>query len=223
MYRAATIHLQRAPHPSVEAHHGLWLHWVMAMTLGELAGFAAPAAVGALAFGLELPALAALPLFVLAGTVEGAALGFAQSVVLCRELPGLSRWAWVIATASAAAVAWLLGMLPNTVGELTGDNAAVSIALWVAAAPVLLNTLGVAQWRVLRGHVEGAGWWVPASAAAWLAGVSVVFVAMALISEDTPVWLVALIGSLSGCLMGAVAAAVSGVALVRLLAANRNG
>ena len=48
------------------------------------------------------------------------------------------------------------------------------IAGAVGLGPVLLCSLGAAQWVVLRRHVPGAGHWVWMSAAAWLAGLTVV-------------------------------------------------
>ncbi len=73
---------------------GLWRRWVVAMSLGECAGFLVPSAVGGLLFALGAPQAAMLPPMVLAGAVEGAALGFAQCTVLCGVLPGLSRRRW---------------------------------------------------------------------------------------------------------------------------------
>ncbi|MBB1244495.1 hypothetical protein GL263_13110 [Streptomyces durbertensis] len=71
---------------------------------------------------------------------------------------------------------------------------------------------------MLRRHVPGAWWWVPANVAAWGAGLA----AFALVS--TPLWregqgpvLVALIGAGAGLVMAATVAAVTGWALVRLL------
>jgi hypothetical protein len=71
---------------------------------------------------------------------------------------------------------------------------------------------------VLRRHITGAGAWIPATAAAWLAGLAV-FCATAM-----PLWrpgqspvLIAGIGALAGLLMAATVAAVTGGALVRLV------
>jgi hypothetical protein len=65
---------------ATEAHRrtGRLLRWVLVVTLGEAIGFMVPAVVGAgiAAASRQLPILIAM---VLAGAVEGAVLGAAQS------------------------------------------------------------------------------------------------------------------------------------------------
>ena len=86
----------------------LWRQWVTATTAGELAGFLVPAAVAALA-GDRLAGPPGLLLMALAGVAEGGVLGWAQSRVLQRAVPGLSARDWTIRTAGAAALAWAIG------------------------------------------------------------------------------------------------------------------
>jgi hypothetical protein len=191
----------------------VWWRWTVAATLGEFAGFAVPALVGAGTAdrgpGIVVPALVA------AGFVEGSALGFAQSSVLRDLVPGLGRRGWTLATGAAAAVAWLLGMLPSTLAGRVPDA-----VLWSAvalSAPVLLASLGTAQWLVLRRHRPGSAWWVATTAAAWTAGL-LVFVGI-----SSPLWqagqgrlMVALIGVVAGAAMAFTTAALTGLAAVRL-------
>src|SRR3954469_15768104 len=103
-----------------------WRRWLVGVAVGELVGFAGPAAAGILAS--ELVASAQLVVMPVAGLFEGAALGYAQVVVLRRSWPTLRGDAWVRATSLAAAVAWFLGMLPST----THDWWATWPAAWVA-------------------------------------------------------------------------------------------
>jgi len=87
---------------------------------------------------------------------------------------------------------------------------------------LLLLSLGSAQWWVLRDHVPDARHWIPATAAAWLAGLGVFCaVAMPLWHPGQSVVLVAVIGAMAGLLMAATVAAVTGWALVRMLDKNR--
>jgi hypothetical protein len=89
----------------------------------------------------------------------------------------------------------------------------------VPAGVVLLCSIGLAQWTVLRRHVPGAAWWVVWTAAAWIVALGV-FAAV-----TTPLWqpgqsavTVSLIGVLGGVLMAVAMAVVTGAGLRRLLA-----
>jgi hypothetical protein len=193
----------------------LWARWTLATTAGETLGFGVPAAVGALAYWLDVPAGTIVLLAVAAGVGEGAILGFAQSRVLRRELAGFSARDWVAATAAAAALGWAVGMPLGVYGSSLPTAALVAGAF--VAAVVLLVAVGGAQWLVLRRHVARAGLWIPANALAWLLGLTVPFAAMSLVAEGDPPAVVLAAGIASGLGMGLVVAGVTGLALVRLL------
>ena len=76
--------------------HGLY-------AAGELVGFAVPALAGALAEALGLAQGVMVIVLVCAGSLEGAVLGLAQSLVLRRYLPSMRCRDWMVATALAAA------------------------------------------------------------------------------------------------------------------------
>jgi len=200
----------------------LWWRWTLATATGELLGFAVPASAGPLAVRIlsRLPtaprALALVPLVALAGVVEGAALGFAQWLVLRRAIRGMAAREWVLPTALAAGIAYILGMTPSTLADL-GAGTTAMIGAWILLGPLLLVSLGTAQWLSLRRYVPGAGWWLGAWAAAWMAGLALPFVGLALVPDGSPVAAFIVAGVVSGWLMGAVVGAVSGLALVRLL------
>lgn len=201
----------------------IWARWTAWMTAGEFVGFGIPAVAGAV--GVQLfpdsgglgARIALATLLVIAGSLEGAVLGLAQAWALRRWLPNLSVRAWAAATAGAAALAWAIGMLPSSVGDPTVLPLPLLIAGAVVLGPVLLCSLGAAQWVVLRRHVAGAGHWVWMSAAAWLAGLTVVMAGMSLTQAGDPLWRLVVIAAASGLLMGATAAAVSGAGLAWLL------
>jgi uncharacterized integral membrane protein len=180
-----------------------------------------PALVGALVLGQTAPvAFAAL---VAAGSMEGAVLGWSQARVLRRPVQALSTRRWVVSTAATAALAWAIGMLPSTTYELWSR---LPIRLEVVAAAVLglvlLGSIGAAQWLELRPHVQRAGRWVPATAAAWCAGL-VVFSAVTspLWQPGQPAVLIAAIGAVGGLLMAVTVAAGTGWVLIRLLHSTR--
>ncbi|MFC3349384.1 hypothetical protein ACFOOM_18510 [Streptomyces echinoruber] len=171
------------------------------------AGAAAGDASTALAWSL-LPA---------AGLAEGALLGAAQARVLRRVLPAVRPRRWIAATAGAACVAWLLGLLLPLLAVRVPSAPAVAVPAAVVGAALLLS-LGCAQWWVLRGQVPRAHRWIVATAAAWLAGLAVFCaVAMPLWHPGQSAVLIAGIGALAGLLMAATVAAVTGAALLRLL------
>ncbi|CCQ46070.1 putative membrane protein [Pseudarthrobacter siccitolerans] len=191
-----------------------WLLWVI---LGESAGFLAPVLLQQL--GTTLPAATAFPLLVAAGLVEGALLGWSQAHVLRRCLPGLSIGRWTALTSEAAAVAWMIGLARSEFSHVwTRWPPALQVGVGILAATALLASIGTAQWLELRRHVARAWRWIPATAAAWAAGL-LVFLAI-----STPLWqpgqepaLTALIGVVAGVAMAAVMAAASGLVMARMV------
>jgi hypothetical protein len=203
---------------------------VLANISGELLGFGLAAAAGALvALALQRVeggfaiALGVFGVIVL-GTLEGGVLGFTQWLALRCWLPALRPTTWVAATILGAIIAWAAGM---AAGTLMGSGAAftegsespagivVGAALVGIGAGVLLSTT---QWLVLRPVLAGAGWWIPAHAVGWAAGMVVSFWGIGLVQPDTPLAMIALIGAATGLAMGATVASVTGLALVWLLA-----
>ena len=196
---------------------GLFWAWTMSVTVGEFAGFCVPAIVGALIWDQTAPV--AFAVLVAAGSLEGAVLGWSQARVLRRPLPSLSVRHWVVGTSVAAAVAWSIGMLPSTAYDLWSRWPVPLTVLAAAGVGVaLLCSIGAAQWLELRRHVPRAGRWVPATAAAWCAGL-VVFSAVTspLWQPGQPAVLIAAIGAVGGLLMAVTVAAGTGWALIRLL------
>lgn len=195
----------------------LWRSWLAWVTLGEVSGFTVPALVGASV--VTAPVAVQVPALLAAGAVEGAVLGLAQSRVLRQALPAVSPPSWTAATAAGASVAWLAGLTPGYAWDRVADlPSAVQVAGGFGLGSVLLLSIGVAQWLVLRRALPRAGWWVPATAVAWLAGLA------GFMAVSTPLWrpgqpwpVVAAVGVLAGTVMAAVMAAVTGAALVRML------
>lgn len=191
--------------------------WVVATTCGELVGFTIPAVVGAAATGVGVGQGASMALLVLAGVGEGTVLGWAQSRMLRRELPELRSGDWVMATAAGAGVAWIIGMLPSTfTAQFLRLWPPILAVLGVLAGVALLATIGVAQWLILRRHIDRSASWVLANALAWIAGLVVVFTALGVAPGDSPV-LIAVFGVVGGLGMGLTVALVTGLFLLRLL------
>ncbi len=198
----------------------LWRSWLAWVTLGEVSGFAVPALVGATV--VTAPVAVQVPALLAAGVVEGAVLGLAQSRVLRRALPAVSPSRWTGATAAGAGVAWLAGLSPGYAWDRIAElPPALQVVGGFGLGWVLLLSIGVAQWLVLRRVLARSGWWVPATAVAWLAGLA------GFVAVSTPLWrpgqtwpVVAAVGVLAGTVMAAGMAAITGAALVRMLAGH---
>lgn len=208
---------------ALRAERTLWRRWVVATTLGELAGFTVPAAVGAIVYALDVHPATLFGSLVIAGAAEGALLGLAQAHVLGRELAGFDHPAWVGATALAAAFAWSLGLLPSSLGEQIEDvPLVVVIPVGVVLGVVLLVSIGVAQWWVLRRYVPRSAVWIAANAVAWLVGLGLSVTLMSvLLTEDTAAAAAIAIGVGAGLVMGLTVAAGTGWSLVRILGRAR--
>lgn len=200
-----------------------WRTWFAWVTVGEFIGFATPAGMGALF--TSWPAVATAGALIAAGAVEGAVLGWAQVHVLGRALPALRRARFVTATAAAAALAYAIGLVPSWVGEGLPDIPVWALVLGAIVGGVaLLATIGTAQWLVLREVLPRSASWILTTAGAWAAGL-LMFTAVAtpLWHAGQPVALVAAIGAGAGLLMAATVAALTGLAVLRLLGATSPG
>ena len=189
------------------------VRWVLVVTLGEAVGFTVPAAVGVAVTGSWGP-LATLVAIVLAGSVEGAMLGAAQADCLYRwQVLPVRRW-WIAATSVGAAVAWSLGMLPSTFNLRW--TAATAVVAGVGGL-MLLTSLPLAQYFVLRDHVRRAALWIPINIAAWLLGIAWTLAPSPVVDQSTPAGALILIYGVAGFCMAATVAVVTGVGIIRLL------
>ena len=205
------------PEPALLRGGRLRARWFAVVTAGEFLGFCIPATVAALT--APAPAILALAAVLAAGGAEGTLLGLAQASVLRRALPPVSTRRWVAATASAAVVAYAIGMLPSTLaGRLSGLPTVVLIGAAVVLGAALLLSIGVAQWLVLRAVLPRSASWIATTAAAWSAGLPVFLgFAMPLWQPGQSIPVIVAIGAAGGLLMAATTSAVTGFGLSRLL------
>jgi hypothetical protein len=168
-------------------------------------------------------------LFVLLGGIEGLIVGFAQAKVLSPWVPSLRGW--VQATVVGAVIAWALGMAPSTVMSIlpSGNSGPppemgqpfqllLASGLGIVAGPIL----AFFQWRRLRPFMShGAGWWIPANAAAWALGMPAIFIG-AHFGASAPNTLLALLTvGLSLLAAGVIVGAVHGCVMWWLISQNR--
>lgn len=148
-----------APDPTASARLPGFLPWLRATSLGWLLGIPAVVVLALLGEALRIGGSQ-----VLVGMGMGAGVGILQA----RALRGLlaSRAPWIATTIGGLAAPFLL----SDVSRLASWNLPYSLPVAVAAGGTLV---GLLQWRVLRGTLARAAWWIPASAAGWsLAGVT---------------------------------------------------
>ncbi|WP_206796356.1 hypothetical protein [Amycolatopsis sp. MtRt-6] len=203
------------PVPLLRGRRLAWT-WFLVVTVAEFLGFAIPAVTGALT--ANSPTAVSLPALLLAGAVEGAALGTGQALVLRRILPAFNTRRWVAATAGAASFAYLAGLAPST--WAAGLVSWPPLVLWPVAAVLgtaLLLSIGFAQWLVLRRHLARSARWIFTTAGAWLLGLAgFLGVTMPLWQPGQGLGPTILIGIAGGLVMAATTSAVTGVALRRL-------
>jgi hypothetical protein len=196
------------------------VRWVLVVTLGEALGFTVSAAVGVAVTGATWTVGNRRGL-VLAGSVEGAWLGAAQADCLYRwrVLP-VRHW-WIVATTVGAVVAWSLGMLPSTLGRLNWTTS-TAVAVGVGGL-ILLTSLPLAQYFVLRDHVRRPALWIPIKIAAWLVGIAWTLAPSPFVDQSTRAAALILIYGIAGLCMAVTVAVITGVGMFRLLQSSIQG
>lgn len=200
--------------------------WVAFVVAGEGAGFLLPAAGFAVSAGAGLAPWPAYVLLVVAGAGEGALLGLGQSTAVRGTAAEVPRGRWVLVTALAASAAWALGMLPSTLTALGAAPDLSAPGTWLllgVGGALLLVSIPLAQWPVLRGVLPGAWRWVPWNVLAWLLGLPLTLVASPFVDEDSPAWLVGVLFVAGGLAMAVVVALVTGAGVRHLLARSGDG
>lgn len=213
-------------HPLGQVEGPFLRRWVGLVTLCESLGFLVPVAGLAVAVLLGLPAGAAWLLAVCCGAGEGAMLGFGQSTAMRGSAAEVDRRRWIVATASAAALAWGIGMAPSTLSDLGVGIDWTSPLTWTVvgvAGLVLLATIPVAQWAVLRERLPRAWRWIPLNMGAWCIGLVFTFLPSPFVDESTSAAVMALAFAVAGVCMAATVAAITGFGLVRMMRARVRG
>lgn len=196
--------------------------------LGEFVGFGLGFGTGAALVALFPPAegVAGLGITIavaaVAGAIEGLTVGIAQWRVLRTVLARVTGRQWVGATVLGAVIAWIAGMMiGSNAGEVFADGGDPGVLMMVAAGASIGALAGVLlalpQWLVLRRAASSAALWIPAHALGWAVGIVISFVGVDLAGRATSMALSVGVIAASAVAMGAAAAAISGLALVRMV------
>ena len=196
--------------------------WVRYVVLGESLGFLLPVSGFALSAAFGLEGWSTWALLVLFGAGEGALLGLGQSLALLETSAEVPVGRWVAATAVAASVAWSIGMLPSTLGDVGVAIDWAAPGTWVivgVAGLVLLATIPLAQWPFLVDRLPRAWRWVPLNMGAWLVGLVFTFLPSPFVDESTPAGIMFLLFAIAGVLMATTVAVITGWGLWRMVTA----
>ena len=195
--------------------------WVGLVTLGTAVGVIAAVELLAIAFwrffGIAgVPSVAGvIAMMFFAGAAHGATVGLAQSLLL-RKVAGIGVWSWTLATAIAAGVAWAAGMGVN-IGVANETWTPGKIALAIGAGGASLGAIvGTTQWALLRRHAVHCGTWIPANAAAAVAGLAAMWTILARIPANVVLRDLLLYGIAAGAATGLAIGAITAVSLALL-------
>jgi hypothetical protein len=180
--------------------------WLMAVTAGELLGFAAPAAAGIVVKQLGASGGVQVIVLALAGAIEGLLLGAAQAWAW--PLP-VRRLRYALLTSLAAALVWTAAML--LVQLIKADDMPDQLVVASAVATVLfgLPAIGFAQWLELRHHARRAWRFIAWSALAWLLALPFSFAPGPFVDASTPFVPQLALWTIGGFLMALVMALVT--------------
>ncbi|MCB0641121.1 MAG: hypothetical protein KDC44_05750, partial [Phaeodactylibacter sp.] len=191
------------------------LRWILACSFGEFIGMAIAAGLAAghgLLFGEPasyLDKVGLLGTMILAGLLEGLVVALFQWRILRHRFKHLPARGWLRVTATAAVIAWLLGMMPSLLQA--GDTAAGwdgGLSLQFFGGLMLgffLGALfGIFQWTQLKQYADQSVQWITGNAIGWALGLAVIFIFAGSVPAGTATWLVALLGATAGLLAGLI-------------------
>ncbi len=228
--RLRAIEMARVEHPllwtpraiaSSTSDLRLWMRWVIASVIGGIGG-------GVLALSLDTETS------ITALVIVGATAAAGQWLVLKRYLPNV-RW-WVLLSAigggvgavivlfASLAMGLAIGILVASTSLFDGGGGTLSIGgVGLLSAMIVAGlgqgaAIGFFQWLILRGKVYRAERWITVSAVGSLAAGAASLIAPAVIHLDRLT-----VSILNAGISQGVAAAVTGVILVRLLASRISG
>lgn len=196
-----------------------WWRFSYHCAAGEIIGIGLAGAIAYLT-NLYWPTPSSLPekcivlaLMLVAGFIEGSALGYFQWRVLKDKWPQLPLVAWVRATVLIAVLGWFLGMLPSLFFFDADPGQAAAPPAWLDTwwATILLSSLmgavlglvfGFAQYLVLKHYVPKAQFWIWANSLGWSVGMVWIFVFATIPTAETSLAFNISMGVIGGCLAG---------------------
>lgn len=208
--------------PTGTTHYGsaTLARWVVACAIAEAIGMTAAAGAAKVADRVltsHTPRNVAIAVtcIVLAGLVEGTALGIAQVRTLRIQLPSLPiRW-YLTATVLGAGLGWAAGSIPSVTSTDSSASGAPPWPLMILAGAglgvALGALLGAVQAVTLRRHARRPWLWIGANALAWTPAMAILMLGASLPSASWPVPVVLIWATGTGALAGAVLGLILGL------------
>jgi hypothetical protein len=106
-------------------------------------------------------------------------------------------------------------MLPSTLGDL--NRSVGTVVLVGIGGLILLCSLPLAQYFVLRDHIRRALLWIPINMVAWLLRITWTLLSSPWVDQSTPTGTLIVIYGVAGLCMAATVALITGVGMIRLL------
>jgi|GEM_PF-6258046 len=214
---------------SIQVSGRLLFRWIVANSVGQLAGLALAAGVDILIFvltGGNIHGLIFLTTALIMGFMEGAILGFFQLDALQDWFPQVDRRRWVRATGYGLALAWAVGLVGASAfvpafAEAEHISVLALILISILAGTIFGGLVGVFQWFVLKDLSAKSAWWILANALAHPGAVLILYGSLYLSHHAETPGLIYSLGAVSGLATGVVTGAVTGVFLITLAKAPR--
>jgi hypothetical protein len=220
-------HLTRSEPPALEElskRLAIWILWVLAAILGMACRMVVAQLYDEAAFHTLYDLGLADNITLVASLIVGTAMATAQFAALAtfratKLTESTVSWFALLAWIPATAVGWAVGGFIDTLASPFAGTVASAFAI----GAVVGACIGVAQWLILRWHAPRAGLWVPAS----ILGMALADAVAAHTQAGSPLGVIVNLGMTGSRMMGMSAAlgsvygAITGVALVLLLSANR--
>ncbi len=188
--------------------------WVLLVATAETVGFLVPVTALATTSGDGTSPWARWACCALAGSVEGAALGWGQSTAVRGTTVAVAPRPWILATAVGAAIAWALGMLPSTLsdaGVAVNIGSPVTLVAVMVGGAVVLLSIPVAQTAVLSRHQVHTQGWIAVNLLAWTIGVGWTLVPGPFVDAQTSGVVLATTFVAAGVAMAVTVAVITGV------------
>ncbi|MDX2089180.1 MAG: hypothetical protein SFX73_15090 [Kofleriaceae bacterium] len=187
--------------------------WLIVVTLAETLGFLAPSMVGIFVARAGWSDGARAVALVMAGFIEGLALGLGQAWALPLRV---RRPRFALLTSAGAGLVWALVMVLMWLGpRLSPPHAIGAVPLAVAVG---LASIGTAQWLELRHHAKRAAPWIAWTALAWLVALPLSFAPGPFVDEATPLATQLVLWGSGGLVMALVMALITWQGSRRLVA-----
>jgi hypothetical protein len=208
----------------MKAENRFWSKWILHFSYGDLIGITITSIVARLLLvGLSRTSISnnatmAYAILIIAALTEGLIIGYAQWKSLSALVTDFREQSWLLTTASATIIAWLLILVPVVmVIPMLSGFALMNVyylSLTILLAGAAFGTIiGIAQFFILKKYYRNAMTWILANALGWAISFLTIFTAWSIFSIDHPYLINALLIIASCIVSGFVQGVVTGMCL----------